>query len=173
MPAELVATHSYLPWSDSSLLSICNAPVGGTQEKTWVMVHGECGLGRGGLDNKYSPSCSGSPGPQHRAWVASRKLFLMSQVPLSKNQECVLRSKSHPGAVHRVPTTVPSLRLVTSNHAYQHSCSQSLQTHRSGIPKQAHQTRAWDTITSSLALGPGAQQPRAALPPSPILPLPC
>lgn len=28
MPAELVATHSYLPWSDSSLLSICKAPVG-------------------------------------------------------------------------------------------------------------------------------------------------
>lgn len=26
MPSLLVATHSYLPWSDSSLISICRAP---------------------------------------------------------------------------------------------------------------------------------------------------
>lgn len=38
MPAELVATHSYLPWSDSSLLSICKAP-GGTQRQRSGRVH--------------------------------------------------------------------------------------------------------------------------------------
>lgn len=58
-----------------------------------------------------APAAVARLGPQPMACVASRKRFLMSQVPLSKNQEGVLRSKIHPGAA-RVPTTVPSPKAI-------------------------------------------------------------